>query len=500
MSDRINRQKLTTFFSLLTGANPHSRTAADGLAERALRMSHEMCPGLRGTVRRIQGVGASDTTLWMHSLIEWLSEWGLAIERGGVVPGEGLTPIKVNGSPKQQRQRLTYLQALGIVNEEDIHWRQAGHYIDLGWEGIEDQAPRAAHMKGTGTGKMTGEWIRRHRYDPTQVQWGQHVSRHQVWMIVDCEHEWAGFPFEILGYSHLESLLTVRLWRCESRGHTHSKRGAAWCPRAGDWVVLHTPSRGAGTDLTMAVTDITEAAPGSLKRVILSRDYKHRQDGTVRRYIHSCGVAPCPTFVDTTQSSIDEWASWLREDDRDELMCYTDGSFTDLTTPFRRAFGRKLERVESGGALVFMSKGDSWREDPIRVIYLGKVGAYDVNSVYPAEMGSIVMAKALGRLTGKTIHIHSDSEASIKGLNRTKSKGTEPAMLLQLVGQMDSVGQPRVAHVRAHPEKWTEMHEWGQHEMENFIAGKIAGGGGYPPNNPDKDPAVLWSTHINGAL
>ena len=477
MEDRFNRQKLTTLFSMLNSANEHSQAAADGVLERILGACHETCPGVRGVIDKKRGVGNADITLWAQSLIEWLGQWDLALVRGGITPPEGLKPFEPGGRDKFRSQRYGYMEAVGVATEEDIHWRDEGMYITQPYDEIEDQAPCTPDILGSGGGSGNGEWIGNRKRHPDKVQWGQHLGRHQVWMLLGSDSDMNGLPFEVMGYDETSGLMRIRVWKREERVATRSRRRAQRPAAAGDWVTLSTPTRGAGTECEIEAKILLEAAPRTLQRLVLSRDYKHKKDGSLRRYVHACSSAPCPKLVDGGEGcSIEGEIQWLERDRRSRLKCYTDGSFKDETMAFRKAFGRKLEKVRSGGALVFMSPGEDWREDRIRIIRLTDIGKYTPNSVYPAELGSIVMARALGKATGKRLHIHTDSQASIKTLSRRTNKGVEPAAILAQIGMKDAGVQPAIKHVSAHAEKKKKMEEWDQDMMGNFIADKAAGG------------------------
>ena len=236
-----------------------------------------------------------------------------------------------------------------------------------------------------------------------------------------------------------------------------------------------------------------EIAEDDLARVILSGDRATRVAGerTITRRLLALQLSPLPEFGTHQPKLPTEFKNALSHFPPGDLICYTDGSYKDLTHPFWRAFGHRNEATAAAAGLVITTASANWRQEPITTFSIPDIGDHGVDSAYPAEMSAIVLARGLEARTGRRLHIHSDSKASINALQSSRSKGIEAASMLRCSARDDSVSGTNLTHIKAHAEKRKKMHLWTRHEFGNHMADRIAAGA---------DLGGELRTHVRGQI
>jgi hypothetical protein len=159
---------------------------------------------------------------------------------------------------------------------------------------------------------------------------------------------------------------------------------------------------------------------------------------------------------------------------------YTDGSFSPQGGPLV-AFCCPTEILHrGGGGIVLIDPSENWPDYPVVCIHLEDPENYlHARSVFPYELGSIILALTLSSHFGYGTHIYTDSKSSMDTLLKPRKKVDSAREYYPFIAAGKSLLRSTgtvLRKIAAHPER-TEPnhHRWSRHQWGNVLADRVAG-------------------------
>ena len=161
-------------------------------------------------------------------------------------------------------------------------------------------------------------------------------------------------------------------------------------------------------------------------------------------------------------------------------LIYTDGSFAPTGGPLA-GFCCPTETLHrGGGGIVLTDPSPNWTNGPVVCIHMEDMDNYlHAHSVFPYELGSIILALILSSLFDYTTQIHTDSKSSMDALLKPRKRVDSAREYYPLIAAGKSLLRSTgtvLRKIAAHPER-TEPnhHRWSRHQWGNVLADRVAG-------------------------
>jgi hypothetical protein len=414
LSDEIQQRKLN---NLLSGLHQDADTkdAYESHLYRAMRID-----GYRPLHGQGSPVDPIDSRFWAASLLDAFEYAGLKLQRGGD------QMIGTAGEQLQARYQLTEhqsseLKRFGVYTVGDVTQQSENGVL---WRDFSDTPL---------------EFINRLENDESPPQEPPIIGIHTMWRIAD------GHVAEILGIMRDDGQFCVRIWI------------PIGLFRRGGMLRIHTstPSRGAGTPLTMSHGELFmgEAA----HRVITYPDEVVTLDGntTVTRRILSWATTAIPRVHTPCQRTASPFANTIATAMAGRVCrVYTDGSYKALHSREELLFSEPPAIVKHGASLVLIP--EDHEDDPI-VFHISHHDSLAAVCAFPMELIPLTLALELATIA-RVRAVHSDCESIVKWISREKPRlsHTRCTSILLTAAELRRATEVEIHHCAAHAEKGRE--------------------------------------------